>query len=49
MNPAHLAESDSDHPVDEELVTFEKVGMDGLSLKGIQTKIGISKDKLVCC
>jgi sensor histidine kinase regulating citrate/malate metabolism len=31
----------------EELVTFEKVGMDFVSLKGIQTKIGVSTDKLL--
>ncbi len=31
----------------EELVTFEKVGMDFVSLKGIQTKIGVGADKLL--
>lgn len=30
-----------------ELVTFEKVGMDFISLKGIQTKIGVGTDKLL--
>ena len=43
------AQNRSDPPFHEkeELVTFEKVGMDFISLKGIQTKIGVGTDKLL--
>ena len=43
------AQNCSDPPCREEveLVTFEKVGMDFISLKGIQTKIGVGTDKLL--
>ena len=43
------AQNCPDPPCREEvdLVTFEKVGMDFVSLKGIQTKIGVGTDKLL--
>ncbi len=41
------AQNCSDPPCLEKEVTFEKVGMDFVGLKGIQTKIGVGADKLL--